>query len=236
MIGEHKAIIIGQSIMQSNTRLTAIQKTSIEHLGFVDEYEVYPHWWQWVADFICAHASKWSQAPIVDFFTGVSPLPIYLASLGAKLITVDSSSSIVKLPPSIDQTGWGFVDYNQVSDRIVSYNQDVCSFKLPDEMHLCYALGGLAFLPAQQRNSFLRAISSKLSSGGVFLAELDLVKGSTSNQIWNRFKGDPIEDQTVHGCLDSFLEEVSPWLTPKEVIVRHDTSERIGYALIRLVK
>ncbi len=145
---------------------------------------------------------------VLDIGTGLSPLPLFLAEQGASVVTVDNST-IVR---SIDQTkenwdGWGYFDYGELSDNIISYNEDIFSINLSsDSLDCIYSVSVIEHLPVATRRSMWPIITELLIKKGTLLLTMDLVPNTYS--LWNYCQGEIVDSVDAHGDIEVIKEEI----------------------------
>jgi hypothetical protein len=184
--------------------LARIHETSLRHLGWIDEYPPYLVIYPWVA---AALAHLRAGDSIIALGAGITPMPLYFASLGLLVQTVDGSSLVRRLPSSRDWNGWGFLDYSTADPRIKSTNCRVREFA-PDRRHdAAYSVGMIAHLPASERHELFANLRAWLKPGARFLFTVDIMR--PTDFIWNRAEGKEVEPVSTHGTIDDVYAELT---------------------------
>jgi hypothetical protein len=145
---------------------------------------------------------------IVDIGTGVSPLPVFLAGRGHKLITIDNSTE-TRVPSRGGNgwNGWGFLNYAYFNSNILSLNCDAQSVNLAGEsVDVCYAVSVVEHLRAVDRRCFWRSCWSWLKYGAQLLLTVDLSPGSCD--LWNMNQGQIVEEMAEHGDMAGLAAEL----------------------------
>lgn len=175
---------------------------------------------------------------ILDIGAGVSPLPLYLAERGAKVVTLDSSTNIREL--SQDRKSWnewGFLDYAQLDQSITSLNKDALSVKFDDATFDCiYSVSAIEHMPASTRKRLWRHFGEWLKAQGSLVLTVDLHPNSQS--LWNYTEGKPIESKMEHGDTYELLQEITQekfQLVATEYLRRHHDSP-VDVLLLSLTK
>lgn len=178
---------------------------SRKHFGFFNKTlsrsVEYPH----IVEMIGAIAGK----QILDVGAGLSPLPIYLALHGATVVTVDNSATVRQ--PGCDRhawNGWGFFDYGQLNDNIVSLNQDISNIEFSAEKFDCiYSVSVLEHISAESRRAMWARMSPWLKESGLLLLTLDIVP--KTELLWNYCEGKVVEQSDLHGDIKAVREELA---------------------------
>lgn len=146
---------------------------------------------------------------IADIGAGVSPLPIYLARKGNRLITIDHSSQqrILGQQRQAEWNGWGFFDYSQVEIGIRSINQDANDVVIGAQSLDClYSVSVIEHLHSEIRRILWSRIWEWLKPGGDLLLTVDLEPNTRA--LWNFEQGQLVEEQGAHGDCECLITEL----------------------------
>ncbi len=152
------------------------------------------------------HFEYKSNQRVLDIGAGVCPLPLCLAELGHNVITVDSHPVTRKLSEKPNWNEWGFLDYNSIDDRIISHNLDFGSYKSDKKFDCIYSISVIEHMPKSSRIRVLKKARKLLKKNGELLLTIDIVPNT--NKIWNRSEDKQVEDENIHGTVDTFKSEL----------------------------
>lgn len=188
--------------------------------------------------FIIDNVGEIRNKTIFDVGAGVSPLPLYLAKEGARVVTVDNSSTI-RILEEIDQewNEWGFLDYQCISSNITSINTDVLSVALAEEsFDIIYSVSVVEHVPAIDRRKIWDRLRRLLKKQGILLLTLDLIPGT--DNLWNYAAGMLVEDIKQHGNLRLALDELasSGFTLDYTNFLRAYRDSRTDVALLKLIR
>jgi len=146
---------------------------------------------------------------VLDIGAGLSPLPLFLAKSGASVVTVDNSPVTRKIgQPHTDWNGWGYLDYGELNNSLISYNKDIAFVRLAANSFDCiYSVSVIEHLPAATRRSIWPVLSEALIDNGTLLLTIDLVPGT--NILWNYCQGDIVDSFDNHGDVETIKQETS---------------------------
>ena len=158
----------------------------------------------WIAKACAGRSSMF----IADIGAGVSPLPVYLANAGHRLLTIDYSEIQRVLGQEMETwNGWGFLDYAQIHNRISSLNTPATD--LPQDLSpfdLCYSVSVIEHMTADMRRCLLAVLHDRLVPGGDLMLTIDLVPGT--DELWNLDRGSGVDRPGEHGVLADILREL----------------------------
>ncbi len=145
-------------------------------------------------------------ASVLDIGAGVSPLPLMLANVGAKVDCVDGHSRILDVAKREEWSGWGFLNYAQFHSAIRSFHSDIMEFKPDRQYDAIYSTSVIEHMPRQVWEGTLDRAAAWLKSGGIMLLTLDLAPGT--NHLWNRSEGLLVDPEGTHGTIDDLTERI----------------------------
>lgn len=142
-----------------------------------------------------------------DVGAGISPLPVFLARRGWRVVTSDRSRN-VRLPGTNEHEwdGWGFLDYSRFAPSIRSIQGDAREGVGATQLDAAYSVSVLEHLPRAERIEFWDVARSCLKVAAPLLVTLDLVPGT--DRLWNLDQGRPVEDEVVHGDVETVRDEL----------------------------
>jgi hypothetical protein len=145
---------------------------------------------------------------VLDIGSGVSPLPIYIASQNNTVITIDNSNIKRTLGENQnDWNGWGFLDYNQINKNICSYNIDISQANFdPQTFDFVYSVSVIEHLSSNTRKQLWKKIYDWSKPSGNLLLTIDLIP--ETNYLWNFESGREVEDIKTHGDIDCLVNEL----------------------------
>jgi hypothetical protein len=138
---------------------------------------------------------------ILDIGSGVSPIPLWLASRGVILDCVDSSE-IVRVPPaSVDWNEWGFFDYALLNNNIAAHHCSVHDFKPTGAYDAIYSISTLAHMFSGEWKNTLHLCGNWLRPGGTMLLGIDLLPNT--DFLWNISSRVEMEPRSQHGTVSN---------------------------------
>lgn len=165
-----------------------------------------PRLWEYpaVADLI----ESWARpgATVIDVGAGVTPLAPYLAERGFVVDTLDPSPIRRTWPPQPDWNEWDFVDYAGAGLVRASWNCPVGGIPPGERYDVAYSVSVVEHLPAGDRRQLLGELVARMNPGGLLVLTVDLVRDR--DDLWNRNRGEPVEDPALHGSFATLLDEV----------------------------
>lgn len=186
-----------------------------KHLGFFPQTIIRTLEYPWLA----ARLSAAGGLRILEVGAGVSPLPLFLARIGAEVTTVDPHPTRRDPAARQDWNEWGFLDYAALDPRIRSLQEPVESLAGEAPFDVITSVSVIEHMPAAIRRAALKAMAGMLQPGGRMLLTLDLVPGSDA--LWRMSEGQEVEAAEVHGSVADVLAELSALsLTCDEVTLR----------------
>jgi hypothetical protein len=146
-------------------------------------------------------------ARILDVGAGLSPVPVWLAHRGYRVICIDKAGRIYRPPARPDWNAWGFFEYGLVHPNLAAYNVSVADYGPTQHLDAIYAAGALAHMPARARDRALSRLPGWMLPGGVFLAIVDLVQGT--ELLWNGGPNNQVEPRERHGTITDILDRLT---------------------------
>lgn len=186
-------------------RLCDIRRSSWQTVGFYPDHA--PRLWEYpaVADIVESAAPP--GASIIDVGAGVSPLAPYLTLHGFSVDTLDPSPVHRSLPPGPECNEWDFLDYAAAGLARRSWNCPLHEVPAEHRYHVAYSVSVIEHLPAADRRALLSEMARRLLPSGVVILTVDLTRGT--DILWNRVRGEQVEDDGLHGNFQDLVEEVS---------------------------
>jgi len=176
---------------------------AFEKLGFFPSTSARMHEYPWAI----AESGEVQGLRLLDVGAGTNPLPLWFASRGAAMVTVDNHSLIRTMPDRQSWNEWGFFDYATLDANIISVHADIADAHIQGPFDLVYSISVLEHVRAQRRRAIFTKISSLLRPKGRLLLTLDLIPGT--RQLWNLFEGQVVEAASDHGDLDDVVSELT---------------------------
>ena len=185
--------------------LTALVSRAREHFGWFSKQVSRAFEYPWVMD----QLGCLPETTVLDVGAGISPLPLLLAELGAKVITVDHSPTQRVLEQNAREwTGWGFFDYAVLHPHIRSQNNDVSAVHFPEQAFgAVYSVSVIEHMPSQARRCLWSRIGRWLDRKGLLLLTVDLIHNT--DQLWNLSEGKQVETSRKHGDLAMLEAELA---------------------------
>jgi cyclopropane fatty-acyl-phospholipid synthase-like methyltransferase len=212
------------------SRLTELSRAAF---GGHDAYFPYTIMWPFV---IARLEALPPGSRVLDLGAGITPLPLFLAQIGAHVDTVDNHPTERTLPFDEHWNGWGFFDYRALHPHLTSHHCSVADFTTSQRFDAVYSLGLIAHLPHDVRAALVARCAQWLNPRGDLLLAIDLIP--SSDFLWNRCEGREVEPPTRHGSVDSVLDELAAQgLTMRNTrIVRSLPQARTDLLLIHAAK
>ena len=189
----------------SPSLLMNLVQISRQHFGWYTKHIPRVYEYPWLIEHIPIIRDK----TFLDIGAGVSPLPIFLAEGGARIITVDNSTNIRNLeedPLGWDE--WGFFDYSILNQNITSFNTQILEAKFDDNFFdYIYSVSVIEHMTKSTRKLLWKKISKWIKEDGQLLLTIDLIP-QTEN-LWNYCAGQIVEDVEQHGSLSDLKSEVN---------------------------
>jgi SAM-dependent methyltransferase len=172
-------------------------------LGFFPDHA--PRLWEYpvVADLVIDHLPAGCR--LVDVGAGVTPLAPFLTDRGYVVDTVDPSEIHRSWPPARDWNEWGFLDYADAGLGHRSWNCTLEELPKRAVFDAALSISVIEHVPAKVRRGILAAMSARLRPGGLMVLTVDLKRGGMD--LWNRNRGQTVEDPTQHGTFDDVISE-----------------------------
>jgi hypothetical protein len=173
--------------------------------GFYPDHS--PRLWEYpvVAQLVTEHLDPGSR--VVDIGAGVTPLTPYLSSRGYLVETVDPSPIRRDWSDHLKWDEWHFLDYEAVGLASRSWNCTLDRIPSRPLFDGVYSVSVIEHVPAEQRRALLADISARTRIGGLVVLTIDLQPGT--DDLWNYNLGIQVDDPSVHGTLQSVVEECS---------------------------
>jgi len=202
--------------------LRDIADTSRDAFGWFTRQQARSLEYPWIVE----QAEEVSGKRVVDIGAGVSPVPLVLAARGAEVTTVDYMPPDARDMAKRDE--WGFLDYATLSPRVRSINGNAAELDLgAAQWDIVMSISVVEHMPAAVRREVLRRAGQWLKPGGRLLLTVDLVPNSLA--LWNRDRGQPVEDGQAHGSLSDLETEIaaSGIAVTRTEVVRWATGDRL---------
>lgn len=175
---------------------------------------------------------------ILDIGAGITPLPIYLAENGAKIITVDNHKLIRKLNEDRSSWNeWGFLDYSTINENIKSTNTEIQKTIFSNNyFDYIYSISVIEHIKANIRKEIWKNVSKWIKKNGMLLLTVDLVKGT--EKLWNFSEDKIVDDQDEHGNLKDLEIEIceNGFELSKCDLIRNIVDSRVDSAFLTFRK
>ncbi len=134
-------------------------------------------------------------------------MPIYLAEMGAQIVTVDPHKIIRSWDDRQKWNEWGFLDYSIKNQNIQSINSKIQLLDFPtDYFDYVYSVSVIEHLPKTERLEIWDKISAWTKRGGNLLITVDLIPGTEN--LWNYSEGKKVEEIVIHGNVTDLKKEI----------------------------
>jgi 2-polyprenyl-3-methyl-5-hydroxy-6-metoxy-1,4-benzoquinol methylase len=153
------------------------------------------------------HFEEKKSMNVLDIGAGVCPLPICLTEFGHKVTTVDSHPLKREIKDKEQWNEWGFLDYSLIDARIKSKNIDFGKFRSFNKFDCIYSISVIEHMPRVSRLKVLKKASRLLKKHGKLLLTIDIEP--KNNTIWNHSENKKVEDESIHGTIESFTNELN---------------------------
>ena len=194
--------ILSETKMKS-TLLDCID-TSRRHFGWFTKCTSRTHEYPWVLDQI---GHQIVNSSILDFGSGVSPLPLMLADRRAKIVTIDNHPVCHNKANIHKKNEWGFIDYSLFNPDIISINNSLLRSTFPPNSFDCiYSVSTIEHMPANSRRDVLDIFTKILTENGIIILTVDIIAGR--KQLWLMSEGRQVEKIEKHGSWFDLLEEL----------------------------
>ena len=204
----------------SGSLLDELRNLSKHKLGFFPVTSSRAIEYPWFAE----RLRRCSQKRILDVGAGVSVLPIWLASHGAKVITVDSHPCVRNLSSQSGWNEWGFLNYGLLDPRLESHNVSITDFRPRDHFDYIYSVSVIEHMPRAVRIQAIARMATLLRANAVMLLSIDLIP--ETELLWNMSEGQIVDDSEAHGSLyDLRVEIENTGLTITECNVRREIKD-----------
>lgn len=184
--------------------LTDLAELSRSLFGWFNKRQTRADEYVWIAQACTGRSSMF----IADIGAGVSPLPVYLADAGHRVLTIDYSETQRVPGQGMEKwNGWGFLDYSQIRESISSLN--IPATELPKDLSpldLCYSISVIEHMTAEIRRRLLAVLHERIAPGGDLMLSVDLVPGT--DELWNLEQGRQVDTAGEHGDLVDLLREL----------------------------
>ncbi|RHW27874.1 class I SAM-dependent methyltransferase [Nocardioides immobilis] len=202
---------------------------SRERLGFYPSTIIRTIEYPWFARRLERHAGE----RVLDVGAGVSVLPLWLAQQGCQVTTVDPHT-LVRDPdhPKNTWNEWGFIDYAKLDPRITALQVDASTYTAGEPFEAIYSVSVLEHLPADLRRTIFANLRRQLGDRGRLYLSFDLIPGSDA--LWLFSEGKQVEDDEIHGTLDSVVGELQAlgFLITELTTVRHISDSRTDIVML----
>ena len=197
-------VLRSQSI--NSSILDQLVKISRDNFGFFAKHTARAYEYVWLANQLNNVKGK----NILDIGTGLNPLPIYFAKLGANVYTIDNSKMLRNWQQqNNDWNEWGYIDYGEKYPNIRSFNIDVSNVYFKNDFFdYIYSISVIEHFSAKYRKGIWERFRKWLKREGTLFLTIDLYKDS--NDLWNYCYGELVEERDKHGNLYGMIKEASP--------------------------
>jgi cyclopropane fatty-acyl-phospholipid synthase-like methyltransferase len=183
------------------SRLTEISRAAF---GGHDAYFPYTIMWPFV---IARLEALPPGSRVLDLGAGITPLPLFLAQIGAHVDTVDNHPTVRTLPFDEHWNGWGFFDYSALHPHLTSHHCSVADFTSSQRFDAIYSVALIAHMPRAVREDTLRRCRDWLLLGGRLLLAIDVIP--SSDFLWNRSEGLEVEPPIQHGTVADVVDQLA---------------------------
>jgi 2-polyprenyl-3-methyl-5-hydroxy-6-metoxy-1,4-benzoquinol methylase len=185
-------------------RLAQLRVVARDTIRFFPDHE--PRVWEYpsVADRVLELVPAGGR--VADVGAGVTPLAPFLTTVGYRVDTVDPSPIQRSWPPRPDWNEWDFLDYAQARLAEASWNCTLDQVPADRTYEAVVSVSVVEHLPAQVRRELLGEVARRLEPDGVTVLTVDVERDTTA--LWNRSRGERVEDPELHGSFDELLAEV----------------------------
>ena len=226
-----------QSILNSipfPSLLMNLVQISRQHFGWYTKHVPRVYEYPWIIE----HIQTIKDKTFLDIGAGVSPLPIFLAECGARIITVDNSANIRNLEKDpLEWDEWGFFDYSILNKNIKSFNMQILEAQFEDKFFDCiYSVSVIEHMTKSTRKLLWKKISRWIKDDGWLLLTVDLIP-QTEN-LWNYCAGQIVEDVEQHGSLSDLKTEMANegFILKECTFQTQIPGSRVDLCLLSLVK
>jgi 2-polyprenyl-3-methyl-5-hydroxy-6-metoxy-1,4-benzoquinol methylase len=198
------SLMQGVAVSPTPALLGKLAALSRDALGFFPRTTIRMIEYPWVAARLQAAVGL----RILDVGAGISVVPLWLATIGARVVTVDGHPLI--RDPLSNRSGWnewGYLDYHALDPRIQSENCLVQALDTSDSFDVIYSVSVIEHMPAAARRNAVATCARLLVPGGRLLLTLDLVPGTEA--LWTLSEGVVVDPDTPHGTIGDFLQELA---------------------------
>lgn len=139
----------------------------------------------------------------LEIGSGLSPLPLYLVLRGAKVDCVDNSPLVRTQETRNQWNEWGFFDYSQLSNAIMSHHANILDFRPKEKYEVIFSISVVEHMPRQTWEKTLGLVAQWLKPAGHLILTIDLIP--ETDWLWNLAEGKVVEEKEVHGGIDDFV-------------------------------
>jgi 2-polyprenyl-3-methyl-5-hydroxy-6-metoxy-1,4-benzoquinol methylase len=193
------------SIEMRKIILDKLHKLSIHYFNGTDPNVMRTFEYPWIVE----KSHPFKGGVFLDIGAGITPLPLYLAEQGGKVITVDYHPKIRTAEKALeDGNPWGFLDYSEVHSNISSFNQDILHTEFENGSFDCiYSVSVIEHMPRHIRREVWNKVSHWLRPGGALLLTVDLVPNT--EDLWNLAENIQVDPEGEHGSITSISDELA---------------------------
>lgn len=171
-----------------------------------------------------------ARSRILDFGTGVSPVPIYLAEQGLLVDCVDNSDLVRTLPPDKAWNDWGFFDYSTLHPNLAAYNCSIVDFEPLHAYEVIYSISAIAHFRSAVREQTLRNCAAWLAFGGRLILVIDLIP--ETDALWNLGSDETTAEHGTHHDVVAQLRSLNLAVVETRVLRRVRKSRTDLYFLV----
>ena len=185
-------------------RLCDLRLTARRTVAFYPDHA--PRLWEYPA--VAELVESWTApgATVIDVGAGVTPLAPYLSGRGYVVDTLDPSPHRRAWPPQPDWNEWDYVDYAAAGFARHSWNCTLAELPEDHRYDVAYSVSVIEHLGAAARRELLAELRRRIHPGGLLVLTVDLGRGTDA--LWNRNRGEEVEEAAVHGTFASLLAEL----------------------------
>ena len=170
---------------------------------------------------------------VLDVGAGVNPIPLVLASRGAKVFTLDPHREERILAQRAGWNEWGYLDYAQLDRSITSVRSTYESWAPETRFDCIYSVSVIEHLTADTRRVWIQRFAAQLRHGGLLLLTVDIVP--ETERLWCFAEGRIVEPEELHGTTGTLLAELraAGFTIETAFVKRNIPRSRVDVGLIR---
>ncbi len=193
----------GMTICPYPELFTQLLDLSVKELGFYPQTAGRTIEYPWVAQ----KAGDVHGLNILDVGAGVNVLPLWFASHGARVHTIDNHPMVRSSQNKPSWNEWGFLDYALLAPEIKSYHSDIADTDFPCSFDLIYSVSVIEHIPYGRRRVIIKRLAQMTRPAGKLILTLDLIP--ESRNLWNLSSSETVDPADLHGSIDTVASELS---------------------------